>query len=96
MPHPEVGTNRRGGPEGKAKGTAKPNQKAAPPTPHYIVLHEGEDEEAEFDLGPPPVLGPDVEQFFHGPAGKYEEDAGNHFPAEPPMEEYEKWVEWRG
>ena len=43
----------------------------------------------------PPVLGPDVEQFFHGPPGKYEEDAVNHFPVEPPMEEYEKWVEWR-
>ena len=46
-----------------------------------------EDEEAEFNLGPPPALGPDVEWFFHGPAGKYEEDAGNHFPAEPSMEE---------
>ena len=55
-----------------------------------------EDKEAEFNLGPPPVLGPDVDQFFHGLAGKYEKDAGNHFPAEPPMEEYKKWVEWRG
>ena len=34
--------------------------------------------------------------FSLGLAGKYKEDAGNHFPVEPPIEEYEKWVEWRG
>ena len=28
--------------------------------------------------------------------GKWKEDAGGHFPTEPPVEEYEKWVEWRG
>ena len=55
-----------------------------------------EDEEAEFDLGPPPELGPDMEQFFQGLAGEIKGDAGDHFPAEPPAEEYEKWVEWRG
>ena len=55
-----------------------------------------EDEEAGFNLGPPLELGPDVKCFLHGPAGECEEDTGSHFPAEPPAEEYEMWVEWRG
>ena len=63
---------------------AIPESSPANSPPHSPLQRE--DEEAEFDLGPPPVLGPDVEWFFHGPAGKYEEDAGNHFLAEPPME----------
>ena len=54
-----------------------------------------EEKEAEFDLGPPLELGPDVEQFFQGLAGKCKEDAGSHFPAELPAEEYKKWVESR-
>ena len=53
-----------------------------------------EGEEAELDLGPSPELGPSVERFFHSPAG--EEDEEGHFPAEPPVGEHEKWIEWRG
>ena len=41
------------------------------------------------------MLGLELEWFFHGPAGKYKEDTGNHFLVEAPLEEYEKWVEWR-
>ena len=55
-----------------------------------------EDEEAEFDLGPPPELGPNVEWFFQGLAGECKKVVRGHFPTEPPAEEYEKWVEWRG
>ena len=73
---------------------ALPEGSPADSPAHYPM--QWVDEEAESDLGPPPDLGPDVEQFFHGLAGKCEEDAGSHFPAEPPAEEYENWVEWRG
>ena len=55
-----------------------------------------EGEEVEFNLGPPPELEPDVERFFHRPTGECKEDAGGHFPAEPPVEKYAKWIEWRG
>ena len=60
-----------------------------------------EDKEAEppfleFDLAPPPELGPNVEYFFQEPADKCGEDGGSHFPPEPPAEEYKRWVEWRG
>ena len=53
-----------------------------------------EDEEAGLDLGPPPELGPNVERFFHGPAGK--EDEEGHLPAEPPVGEHDEWIKWRG
>ena len=57
-----------------------------------------EDEEAELpflesDLRPPLELGPDVEHSFQEPCG---EDEGSHFSSEPPVEEFESWVEWRG
>ena len=60
-----------------------------------------EDEEAEppfleFDLGLPPELGPDGKHFFQEPTNECEEDGGSNFPPEPPAEEYERWVEWRG
>ena len=60
-----------------------------------------EDEEAEppfleFNLGPPPELGPHIEHFFWEPANEYRKDGGSNFPLEPPGEEYERWVEWRG
>ena len=37
-----------------------------------------------------------MEWFFQEPAGECGEDKGSHCPTEPPVEEYEKWVEWRG
>ena len=46
------------------------------------------------DLGLPPELGPDVERFFHSPAGK--EDEEDHLPAEPLVGEHEEWIKWRG
>ena len=49
----------------------------------------------EFDLGSPSELEPNVECFFQGPAGKWG-DEGHHLPVEPPVDNYEKWVEWRG
>ena len=51
-------------------------------------------EEAELDLGPPPELGPNRERVFGGPVGK--EDEEGHLPAEPPVEEHEEWIKWRG
>ena len=72
-------------------------------SPAHSSMHsppQWEDEEAEppfleFNLGSPPELGPDVEHFFQDPADECGEDGGSHFPAEPPAEEYERWVEWR-
>ena len=60
-----------------------------------------EDEEAElsfleFDLGHPPELGPDVEHFFGELANESREDGESNLPLQPPAEEYERWVEWRG
>ena len=35
-----------------------------------------------------------MKRFFSGPAG--EEDEEGQLPAEPPVEEYEEWIKWRG
>ena len=50
----------------------------------------------EFDLGPLPELGLDIEHFFQEPANQPKEDRGSNPSPEPPAEEYERWVEWRG
>ena len=60
-----------------------------------------EDEQAEpafleFNLGPPPELGPDVECFFGESANESREDEESNILSESPAEEYESWVEWRG
>ena len=89
----------------KSWGQSRRHHKALPESnPTHSPAHsppQWEDEEAEpsfleFDLGPPPELGADVECFFQELAGKCGEDGGSHLPTEPPAEEYEKWVEWRG
>ena len=81
-------------------GQSRRHHKALPGSSLALTLAHStplwEDEEVEFDLGPPPELGPNVKQFFQRLAGKCEEDAGGYFPTEPPAEEHEKWVEWRG
>ena len=58
-----------------------------------------EDEEAEqpfleFDLGPPPELGPDVNCFLQELANKSRENRKSDSSLEPPVEEYERWVMW--
>ena len=60
----------------------------------------GEDEEAElpildFNLEPPPELGPEVDHFLQEPAGSLEEDDRSRSSAEPPVEDYERWVTWQ-
>ena len=59
-----------------------------------------EDQEAElpyleFDLGPPPELGLDIEHFFQKQASVQGEDGGSNPSQEPLAEDYERWVEWR-
>ena len=66
---------------------------------HSPPLWEDEEAEPSFlevNLGPPPELGPDVEHFFQELANESEEDKGSNFPPESPVEEYERWIEWRG
>ena len=60
-----------------------------------------EDQEAElpyfeFNLGPPPELGLDVKDFFQEQNSRQVEDRGSGPSQEPQMEDYERWVEWRG
>ena len=60
-----------------------------------------EDEEAElpfleFDLGPPPELGPVVDHFLQELGSKPREDGEGDSSPEPPAEEYERLVAWRG
>ena len=50
-------------------------------------------EEAELDLGSPPVLEPNVERFFCSPVGEGDEEG--HLPVEPPVGEHEEWIKWR-
>ena len=57
---------------------------------------EAESSHLEFDLGPPSELGPDVESFFQEQASGQGEDTGSGPSQEPLMEDYERWVEWRG
>ena len=94
MLHPKVRTDGGGGPGGRAEGAARPNWRAAWPTPQHTALHDVRVKRLNLTWDPHQSLGPDVEQFFHRPAGKCKEDAGGHFPTEPPAEEYEKWIEW--
>ena len=70
-------------------------------SPPQWGLEALEDQEAEspyleFNLGPPPELGLDVKHFFQEQASGQEEDEGSNTSQEPPAEDYERWVEWRG
>ena len=49
----------------------------------------------EVNLGPPPELGPDIEQFFQEQVSRQGEDVGSNTFPEPLAEDYERWVEWR-
>ena len=56
-----------------------------------------EDKEAklpllDFDLGPLPELGPEVDHFLQELASSLEEDDRNRSSPEPLVEEYERWV----
>ena len=56
-----------------------------------------EDQEAElpyleFNMGPPPELGPDVKHFFQEQASMQGEGKGSNPSQEPPVEDYERWV----
>ena len=60
-----------------------------------------EDEEAEppfldFDLEPPPELGPDVSCFLQEPASNPREDSWSDSSPEPQMEDYKRWVMRQG
>ena len=50
----------------------------------------------EFDLGPPPDLGPEVNHFLQELASRSREDSESNSSSEPLAEEYERWVTWRG
>ena len=95
MPIPRVTTNGGEGPKGRRHCWALQDDSPMHSSPQW------EDKEAEppfleFDLGPPLELGPDVECFFRQLANESREDEENNFSSEPPAEEYERWVEWRG
>ena len=75
------------------------------PAPFFEYSHpqwgpgSWEDEEAElplldFDLEPPPGLGPEVNCFLQELAGSSEEDDRSRSSPETLGEEYEKWVTW--
>ena len=51
---------------------------------------------ASLDLGPSPVLGPDIKHFLQEPATTQKEGKGSDLLPEPLAKEYEKWIEWRG
>ena len=105
-PIPGVATARGEGPGGRVGGATGLILEESPihsPThsPPWWGLETSEDEEAElpfleFDLEPPPELGPDVDHFLQELASKSREDGEHDSSPEPPAEEYEKWVEWRG
>ena len=94
----------------RSQGWSKRHCRAIPedsptPSPTYSPPQWGpeapEDQEAklpylEFNLGPPPELGVDVEHFFQEEASGQGEDRGSGPSQEPQMEDYERWVEWRG
>ena len=65
-------------------------------SPHHWEDKEAEWPFLEFNLGVPPELGLDVKHFFGKSANESREDGGSNFPSEPPAQEYERWVEWRG
>ena len=70
-------------------------------SPPQWDLETLEDKEAElpfleFDLGPLPELGPDIDHFLQEPARKSREDRESNSSPEPPAEEYKRWVQWRG
>ena len=50
----------------------------------------------EFNLQPPPELGPDIDHFLQEPANGSREDNERDSSPDLPVEEYERWVIWRG
>ena len=94
------------GPRGGARGTAEPYQRTAQPLLLHIILlggaqrhwrgQEAELPYLEFDLGPPPELGLDVEHFFQEQASRQGGDRGSGPSQEPLMEDYDRCIEWRG
>ena len=76
---PRVMTNGGEGPRGRAGGATGPYYRTAPPIPPAHSTPQWEDKEdelpfLEFNLGPPPELGPNVECFFWEMANKSKED----------------------
>ena len=70
-------------------------------SPPWWGLGTPEDEEdeltfLEFDLGPPPELGPEVDHFLQEPAHDSREDSKSNSSSEPPVEDYKRWVTWWG
>ena len=94
----------------RSQGQSKRHHRALPedsPTPSPTYNPPGWGPEAlegqkaelpylEFNLGPPPELGPDMEHFFQEQASRQGESTGSGPSQEPLMEDYERWVEWRG
>ena len=75
-----------------------PSPTHSPPQwgPEALEDQEAELPYLEFNLGPPPELGPDVEHFFQEQASGQGDDREGDTAQEPPVEDYERWVEWRG
>ena len=82
--------------QGLARGEPSPFFEYSPP---QWGPGSGEDEEAElplldFDLEPPPELGPEVDHLLQEPAGSMEEDDRNRSSPEPLVED-ERWATWQ-
>ena len=50
----------------------------------------------EFNLGPPPELGPDVDCSLQELASSVREDSRSNSSPEPPAEEYKRCITWWG
>ena len=68
----------------------------SPDAPGTLEDKEAELPFLEFDLGPPPELGPEVNHFLQELTSKSREDSESNSSPEPLMEEYKRWVMWRG
>ena len=48
------------------------------------------------DLGPLLKLGPDIKHFLQEQVTMQKEGNGRNLSQDPPVEDYKKWIEWRG
>ena len=75
-----------------------PSPTHSPPqwSPEASEDQEAESPYLEFTLGPTPELGLDIKHFFQEQASGQGEGRGSDPSQEPLMEDFERWVEWRG
>ena len=94
-PFPKVGTDGRGSPGGGAEGTTRPHQGTAQPTPQHTALHDGRVKRWSLTWGPHQSWGPIWKGSSMVQQTSVKKNAGGHFPTEPPVEEYARWIEWK-